>query len=170
LNRLVRLALISLSPLSPLSAAACGPDPKPGPPCEGPTYNLVVKAENGPLPSDTRLNVRYGGNNEGESYTLGEEPMPQAVHCDEDTSGGGAPGAPGAGGGDAGLGGAGPDVSEGTDVWALRCRLYTQGPARIDVTASGYEPIEEQALILDEKLRCQVEVEVELEVLMDAGT
>jgi hypothetical protein len=174
LNRLFRLALalVSLSPslLALAGAAACGPDPKPGPPCVGPTYNLVVKAAGGPLPPDTRLNVRYGGNNEGETYALGEPPMPQAVHCDEDTTTGGAPGALGAGGGEAGLGGAGPQAAEDTEVWALRCRLYTQGPARIDVSASGYEPIDEEPLILDEKMRCQVPVEVELEVLMDAGT
>ncbi len=153
-----------------LLVCACGPDPKPGPPCEGPTYDLVVKTDSGEaLPPDTRLNVRYGGNHEGEAYALGENPTPQAVFCDEDTTAGGASGAGGAAGDAAGAGGA-PALAPSDGVFALRCRLYTQGPARVDVTATGYEPIEEQDLTLDEKKRCQVPVEVELQVLLDAGT
>jgi len=152
---------------------ACGPNAKPGPPCEGPTFSLVVKTEDcQPLPPDTRLNVRYGSNHEGEAYALGVKPTKQAVFCDElstppETCGaGGAAGTPvsmaGAAGGDAA-----PPIN--ADVFALSCRLYTQGPARVDVTATGYEPIEEQDLTLDEKERCQVEREVELKLLMDAG-
>ena len=53
---------------------------------------------------------------------------------------------------------------------ALSCRLYTQGPARLDATASGYEPIEEQSLELDDE-RCKVDVEVVLiPSLPDAGS
>ncbi|HKY34315.1 MAG TPA: hypothetical protein VJN18_00115 [Polyangiaceae bacterium] len=153
---------------------ACGPDPKPGPLCDGPTFNLVVKTEDDqPLPSDTRLNVRYGGNHEGEAYALGVKPTKQAVHCDEvrvppDAAGGG--GAAGALADEGGAGGAGPTSTSNSPIFALSCRLYTQGPARVDVTATGYEPIEKQDLTLDEKKRCRVEVEVQLQVLMDAGT
>jgi hypothetical protein len=167
LNRLYWLGLLGL-----VSApfAACGPDAKPGPPCEGPTYIVHVRAENcRPLPPDTRLNVRYGGNHEGEPYALGETPSPQTVFCDEDAMpredcGGNAAASP-----QGGAAGAAADPPASSGVWQLSCRLYTQGPARIDVTATGYEPIEEQDLTLDEKKRCQVERVVELKVLMDAG-
>jgi hypothetical protein len=146
--------------------AGCGPDHKPEQPCDGPTFNLVVKAESGPLPADTRVNVRYGSNQEGEAYALGEPRTPQAVFCTEDTSLGGA--SPSAGNepsdAAAGSGGAATAEPEPLDngVQALRCRLYTQGPARLDVTASGYEPIDDQALSLDSKKRCEVEIAVEL--------
>ena len=152
--------------------SACGPDPKPGPLCNGPTFNLLVKTEDDqPLPSDTRLNVRYGGNHEGEAYALGVKPTKQAVHCDEvhtpsDMAGGG--GAASASTDEGGAGGAAVTTPNESPTFALSCRLYTQGPARVDVTATGYEPIEEQDLKLDEE-RCEVQVEVELKVLMDAG-
>jgi hypothetical protein len=126
---------------------------------------LVVRAEDAPLPPDTRLNVRYGGNHEGESYALGEKHTPQAVFCSEDTSQGGASSEPAA---SAGAGGQGSEPEPSSSVWALRCRLYTQGPARVDVTASGYEPIEEQDLTLADE-RCRVEKVVELKPAMDAG-
>jgi hypothetical protein len=167
------LRLLFWMALPATAFAACGPDPKPGPLCNGPTFDLVVKtADDRPLPSDTRLNVRYGGNHEGEAYALGVKPTKQAVHCDEvrtppDRAGGG--GAPSATTEQGGAGGAAPAAMSDSPVFALSCRLYTQGPARVDVTATGYEPIEEHDLPLDEDKRCQVEVEVELKVLMDAG-
>lgn len=67
----------------------------------------------------------------------------------------------------AGAGGA-PSSATG-DVWVLRCGLYTQGPARLDATAEGYEPIDDFALSLEAGQRCEVEIEVELERLLDAG-
>lgn len=146
--------------------AACGPDAKPGPPCDGPTYHLVVRIDDAPLPPDLRLNVRYGGNHEGESYALGEKHTPQAVFCSEDMSQGGAGNEPTPSGG---ASNSEPEEA-GSRVWALRCRLYTQGPARIDVAATGYEPIEEQDLTLANDERCRVDKIVELKLLMDAGT
>ena len=167
------LRLLFWTALAGLPFAACGPDARPGPLCDGPTFNLVVKTEDDqPLPSDTRLNVRYGGNHEGEAYALGVKPTKQAVHCDEihtppDTAGGGA--APSAPSDEGGAGGTDDTSPSDSPTFALSCRLYTQGPARVDVTATGYEPIEEQDLMLDDNKRCRVEVEVELQVLMDAG-
>lgn len=148
---------------------ACGPDPKPQPPCDGPTYELLLRTGNDvQLPDDTRLNVRYGGNHEGESYGIGQTTSGQAVFCTEETSPRG--GAPGESDASAGAGGAGGSAPPDTGVWALSCQLYTQGPARIDVTATGYEAIEEQDLTLDERKRCRVEVDIELQVAMDTGT
>jgi hypothetical protein len=130
---------------------------------------MVKTEDDQPLPSDTRLNVRYGGNHEGEAYALGVKPTKQSVHCDElhtlPEAGGGAAGEPSEGG----AGGADTTSSDNAPTFALSCRLYTQGPARIDVTATGYERIEEQDLTLDEEQRCAVERTVELKLLKDAG-
>jgi hypothetical protein len=143
-------------------SVACGPDHKPDEPCEGPTFNLVVRAEPGPLPPDTQINVHYGGNQEGETYALGDSRTPQAVFCDEDTTAGGAPAASEPNAPTSGAGGAPNEVPPDDGVQALRCRLYTQGPARLDVTASGYTTIEDQRLPLDTKERCEIAAAVVL--------
>lgn len=140
--------------------AGCGPDAKPDPLCDGPTFNLLVIAEPGPLPDDTRINVRYGGNHEGEPYTLGQSKPGQSVFCEEHASWGGASAVDDAQA-QAGAGGA-PSTSSDGKVEALTCRLFTQGPARVDATASGYEPIVNQELELDDKQRCQVDAKVTL--------
>jgi hypothetical protein len=115
---------------------------------------LVLRAENKqPLPGDTRINIRYGGNPEGEPYQLGTSRTPQAVSCVEGPLGGAPSVEPPAGG--AGAGGAGNETG---DVFVLRCGLYTQGPARLDATATGYEPIKDAELsFVDRKKQCQVE-------------
>jgi hypothetical protein len=149
--------------------AACGPDHKPDEPCDGPTFNLVVTAEPGPLPPDTQINVRYGGNQEGEPYALGDTRTPQAVFCVESTTAGGAPSAsePVV----AGAGGTPNEATADAGVQVLRCRLYTQGPARLDVTASGYVPVMDLPLSLDRKKRCEIQFPVVLVPEMpDAGT
>jgi hypothetical protein len=132
---------------------------------------LVVRTESGePLPADTRINVRYGGNQEGEPYALGQPATPQAVFCNEVMSAGGASGAT-ATDASAGAGGAPAEAPTSDGVLALRCRLYTQGPARLDVTATGYEPIDDRALSLERKKRCEVDLPITLEALKpDAGT
>jgi hypothetical protein len=150
--------------------AGCGPDAKPEQLCDGPSFNLIVRAEPGPLPPDTRINVRYGGNHDGEPYTLGQTIPGQSVFCTELANVGGegsdVPALPARGA--AGEGGA-PSQGSGV-VEALSCRLFTQGPARVDATASGYEPILQQPLLLEGKERCKVEAEVTLLPLApDAG-
>lgn len=116
----------------------------------------------GPLPADTRINIRYGGNPEGEPYELGNPRPAQAVKCSEDLTQGGAGAEGPALVGGAGAGGvvAAPTTDE--RVWALRCGLYTQGPARVDVTATGFEPVDDQALSFDDRRHCEVEHEVTL--------
>lgn len=142
----------------------------------------------GPLPQDTRLLVKYGGNNDGEPYALGETPAPQVVFCSERAQGAGgaaaeeaAAGQPAhaAGGKARTEGGAGQADAESPEgqgpdgVYSLYCRLYTQGPARIDVTASGYVAIEDRDLTLGKK-SCLVDIELELTplplLLPDAGS
>lgn len=147
-----------------LGVTACGPGKRPPEGCDGPSFNLEVTAEGGPLPADTRINVRYGSNQEGEPYALGQHARKQAVFCEEDTNDGGAPAASAdsaAGAGQAGASGA--DTGTSAEVWALRCRLYTQGPAQVDVTATGYVPVEGRALSFDDDDHCDVEVDVVLE-------
>jgi len=141
-----------------LAFTGCGPNPKPSEPCDGPTFNLLLKAAQGPLPPDTRLVVKYGGNNDGEPYALGETPSPQVVFCSEKTASEG--GATASEGGATASEDSGETPNEG-GVYSLFCRLYTQGPARVDVTATGYEAIEERDLTLGKK-RCLVDVELEL--------
>jgi hypothetical protein len=134
---------------------------------------LVVRAETGPLPTGTRINIRYGGNPEGEPYELGKPRTAQAVSCMEDLTPGGAPAEAPALVGGAGAGGAGVIATPTSDerVWALRCGLYTQGPARVDVDATGFEPVDDQALSFDDRRHCEVEREVTLVPLKpDAGT
>ena len=126
----------------------------------------MLTAENAPLPEGTQIKVRYGGNRDGEPYVLGQERRGPAVFCDEDYSEGGAASVEaymleaGAGGARSGAGAA---------VWKLVCGLYTQGPARLDATADGYEPIEDLALSLEDGQRCEVPIDVELRRLADAG-
>ena len=147
--------------------SACGPDHRPERPCYGPSFNLVVTTETGaPLPPDTRINVRYGGNPDGEPYELGKPRTPQAVSCDEHTTLGGDASSPtmtegGQGGAGSGGGGA---------VVRLSCGLYTQGPARLDVTATGYEPIDDLALSFVGQDHCEVDEPVMLKrQKLDAG-
>ncbi len=149
---------------------ACGPDHRPEKPCDGPSFNLVVSTETGdPLPPDTRINVRYGGNPDGEPYALGKPRTPQAVSCVEDTTPGGRSSSPApADVAEAGQGGAAS--TSHADVWALRCGLYTQGPARLDVTATGYEPIEDLSLSFERRDHCEVDEPVLLKPQkLDAG-
>jgi hypothetical protein len=49
----------------------------------------------------------------------------------------------------------------GSGIASLLCRLYTQGPARVDVSASGHVSVFERELTLSEE-RCLVDVEIEL--------
>jgi hypothetical protein len=123
---------------------------------------LVLTAENGPLPEGTRINVSYGGNRDGEPYALGDTRTPQAVFCKE-MSTPRAEETPSEGGASAAI-----DPRPG--VWTLRCRLFTQGPARLDVEAAGYQSIEDQSLSFDDDDRCEVEKTVVLKPLLDAGT
>jgi len=136
---------------------ACGPDARPEEPCNGPSFDLTVRARNAPLPDGTRVNVRYGANQQGEAYVIGTASTPQAVHCSEDTTEGGAPGDV-----------QDPETSSGGSpgesvVWALRCQLYTQGPARLDINATGYTPIKD--LSLDHEKGCEIPIVATLEPL-----
>ena len=129
---------------------------------------MVVRAEKKQvLPADTRINVRYGGNPDGEPYQLGMPRTPQAVSCMEDNAAGGVPNVEMA---TAGAGGNDGESDSDDSVFKLRCGLYTQGPARLDVTATGYEPIKDEKLSFETKDHCEVEkVFTLVPVAPDAG-
>ncbi len=149
--------------------AACGPDHRPQRPCDGPSFNLVVSTETGDaLPLDTRINVRYGGNPDGEPYELGKPRTPQAVSCVEDSTPGGRGASQAPAPVDEGGQGGAPATGH-AGVWALRCGLYTQGPARLDVTASGFEAIEDMPLSFETHDHCEVDEPVLLKPQLDAG-
>jgi hypothetical protein len=134
-----------------------------------------VQAEDGPVPEGTEINVRYGGNHDGETYTVGQPHMSQAVFCTELAVIGGAPtvepsdAVAGANAAVAGATGVGGTSAIDSGVMQVKCGLYTQGAARLDVDAEGYEPIQDQELPLTEEERCQVPVKVVLQRMLDAG-
>ena len=80
------------------------------------------------------------------------------MSCSEDTAG--ASSVDDSAGAGASTGGA-PAAGNGP-VYALRCGLYTQGPARVDVTATGYESIEDEELSFDRKHHCELAIELTL--------
>jgi hypothetical protein len=100
---------------------------------------LVVTADPGPLPADTRLNVRYGGNPDGEPYALDAPRTPQAVSCEEDNSLGGAGPSAGAAGGEA------PDAASDTAAReAMALRPGSPGRAVDVIAAEGRDVAEVQ--------------------------
>ena len=130
----------------------CGPDKRARQDwCDGPSFNLVVTAEGGALPPDTRILVRYGSNQDGEPYELGQPAFPQAVFCEEDTT---SP--------DGAVNG-GANSEPEPSVRALRCRLYTQGAAHLYASATGYQTIKDAPLSFDTDDHCEVEVDVQLQ-------
>jgi len=143
------LLLLACALLPPF---ACGPDAEPPPPCENEDFNVLIRAASGDLPADTVVTMIYGSGRE--EYRVGEEDSPLSLFCEPATrdgealdpgdgsaGAGGSPagGASGAGGASAsaGAGGAtGATNSQG--VPALRCSLWTDGPATLEITAEGY--------------------------------
>lgn len=84
-------------------------------------FDLTVRAALGPLPPDTTLEVQYGGGIETFRVDQGVQAQ-EVVLCDDTKSEAGA--------GDAG-------------VTKVHCKLWTQGAAKVTVTATGFPPVEE---------------------------
>jgi hypothetical protein len=155
-----------------LLAPACGPDAKPPEPCDGPDFDVVIRAAHGELPSDTLIVLIYGSGRE--EYRLSENGTPEVLFCSPaDTEGepleagapdpaqGGASGASGA----SSTGGGGASAASG--VASLRCELWTQGPATLEITGRGYPDLREELKLQRET--CTVEAELEL-TRGDAGS
>src|SRR5690606_25252325 len=127
---------------------------------------------NGPLPSATKVTVTYGSGRE--EYVVGSPSSPEILFCDvldED----GVPVEPGAGGASGGSGGAkGEGEGGGFGTWSedgiagLRCELWTQGPATIEIVAEGYPEIVED--LRREEGSCTLTRELVLAPEGDAGS
>ena len=116
---------------------ACDPS-EPPKTCPGevpPTFTVTVRAVDGPLPSDTKLTLQYGGGME--TFALDEPPTQHSlIFCNTGPSTHGLGGAAGAGG-EAGAGGAGP----GSAIDELVCDLYPEGAATLSVTGGEYPEV-----------------------------
>lgn len=134
-----------------LLAAACsedgGPDSKQ---CKVvPAFRLNLRAASGPLPPDTMLEVKYGAG--VESYRLDQGDTGQEnVLCHTDAPDGGD---------------AGKDVSQ------IDCELWTQGAAKVTLTATGYDTIVKDLGAKEDPDKCLETVTVTI-ILgdLDAGT
>ena len=159
---------------------ACGPDPEPPAACGAVAdFQVTISAAGGELPSDTVVVLIYGSGRE--EYQLSNPETPEVLFCTPvDSEGreievgeggeggeggeteGGAGGAGRPGGG---AGGAHPTpATEG--VPALRCMLYTQGPATLEISAGNYGELREEFEL--RRGLCTVEAKVEL-MRGDAG-
>jgi hypothetical protein len=161
---------------------ACGPDPEPPPPCEGPDFDVLISASGGDLPADTLVVLIYGSGRE--EYRLSDPHKAELLFCtptDADgqplaRAGAGAGGAaadPGGAGGASGVAGAssaggaaGADSSSLQGVPALHCTLYTQGPVTLEITAEGYPELRQELEL--EPGKCTVEQKIEI-IEGDAG-
>jgi hypothetical protein len=151
---------------------ACGPDSRPPKPCgTEPDFTVLISAVDGPLPASTKVIVTYGSGRE--EYVTGTEARHEILFCDV-TDEDGVPIEPGAGG----AGGGGGTESEGEGgspaarrkggIEGLRCQLWTQGPATIEILAEGYPDLIEDLKV--EEGFCSLSKELELAPEADAGT
>lgn len=156
----------------------CGPDDPPPPPCRGADFQVLVAALTGDLPRDLVVRVKYGGNPQGEEFRMTAATTPVAVFCsratrDGEVLTGGLPISDGTGGmsaafpAGAGEGGAAgrPDVpvdhpSPKSGVEALSCRLWTDGPATLELESKRHHPLEDIPELDTESGVCTVEEEV----------
>lgn len=132
-------------------AVGCPDDPSKRDECSpGPDFLVTVRADHGSLPGDLKLAVEFGGGNE--ELSIGGGTDGQIIFCDL------LPFEVGDGGRSGDEGGA-----SGTDVasyGALQCELWTEGPATVQITASGFEPLERDLRIDEDE--CTTPVELEL--------
>jgi hypothetical protein len=185
-----RFLFLGCSLLVPASAfaPACGPDPRPLECREPhPSFNVVISAPGEALlPPDTRISVAYGGSSV-EEYQADMPGLRQVVFCEPSLPDGGAlpqansGGAAGEGGetqssagaaGDTSTGGGGEGGASGAagkrvgPLLALRCELWTQGPATIQIEAASFAPVERKLRVSTSV--CTVTETIELEPL-DGG-
>lgn len=106
---------------------ACSSDP-PTDPCPGevlPAFSVTVRAEDGPLPSDTRIRLAYGGGTQ--DYALGDSPPSQSVMFCQPKSQSGSAGA-----------------SSADSVDELVCDLWVEGAATIRVNGGDYPEVSKE--------------------------
>jgi hypothetical protein len=171
------MKLRSLMAVLPL-ALACGPDAQPLE-CHGaPDFKVLIRAADGPLPADTKIELRYGalGTGAPETLTLATPGTPQALFCfpadhdgkhDEEASPLGGEVAPRARGAAGASGAGGADGAVPGPIVALFCELWTNGPANLDIKTDAYP--ETKVKLETRKRVCTVDTIVELSQ-PDGGT
>ena len=151
--------------LTLLFSMSCKDEPPVPPGCGGPDFDVLVKTtlEDVPLPADTVVHVTYGGGLI-EEHGIERGARHDNVFCDQTDRHGNPVSAAGQGGqgvsetvGPAGEGGAG-GVGSGPE--ALRCRLWTDGPAMVKVMTSVYPTVETN--LRGARGVCTVPAEVEI--------
>jgi len=140
-------------------AVSCKPDPeKYDPRCESyPDFVVTIHTATTALPRDTRVEVNYGGTLQ-ELYHLHDHVKHQVLFCVPLQASGGDGGA----GGDLGLA-AGAGGSSPGSIDNLRCSLWTQGPAEVIVSASGFQNASEMLAPARDDEDCTLSKELELE-------
>jgi hypothetical protein len=129
-------------------ATGCPDDPSVRDECDRqPDFFLTIRAEEGALPADLSLDIRYGGGEETLEWSRNLKG--QIVFCDAIAPELGAGGSAGGHGGSASRG-----------YGSLECELWTDGPATVTATAKGFEPIERDLRVDAEE--CTTEFEIEL--------
>jgi hypothetical protein len=153
------LALVRVAP-------GCGSDPHPTEPCVYgiPDFEVLIQAEDGPLPEDLLVRLEYGG---GEEEYLLANPSELRVmfcrHADRQRNAlmdAGLGGSGGEGGGEGGAAGA-------QAVEALLCEIWSFGSARIEVETMAYPPLLPLELTRKQDV-CTVKADLELS-LPDGG-
>lgn len=126
--------------LLPLLLSACADDAKPAPSeCVGPraAFDVRISAADGSLPEDTEFRVTFSSGEEVYAVAAPERPL-EAVRC--------------------------TPALDNKAVTSLRCVLWTNGPANVEVTATGYAPL--QAELVHEIDDCGIKT-VEEDLVME---
>jgi hypothetical protein len=120
---------------SALMVLACGHDPRPVIPCgPEPDFIVSISAEDGSLSRDTVVRVYYGGGDpeHPEEFRIDEQAPHFVLFCEVTDSARNAidAGIPGVGGE------AGASHENRDPVQGIRCRMWTDGSAQLEVESS----------------------------------
>jgi hypothetical protein len=117
-----------------------------------PDFLVTIRAEDGRLPPDLSIAVEFGGGNE--VITVSRTTQGQITFCSF------LPAELGEGGQSGDGGGAGGPAAGLAAYSALECELWTEGPATVRLTASGFQPLERELRVDADD--CTTAVELEL--------
>jgi len=138
---------------------ACKEDPPTPPDCSGPDFDVVITVLDAPLPAETVVSVEYGGG-VMEEYRLTGQTECHVLFCSPSDREGNPVGDGGqCRSGLDGFGGAGGEASGGA-LEGLRCKLWTDGPAKMTVETTLYPTVERQ--LSAKKGKCTVSTAIEI--------
>lgn len=128
--------------------AGCSEDPPPEDCPARAAFHVVVRAAQGPLPTQTAISIDHGGGTE--EFRLDQPLEPEILFCEPSYS-------------DAGV----VDADAGkSEVLSVGCDLWTRGTTDVTVKAPGY-PLLERQLAVETTDGCIQTQQVEL--LLDAS-